>query len=94
MISFFYLPTYSKKWVLAASSNSLFILQDIYKSYRQVLTKIVNALLLLKQGILDKLRLAYIYRLQHKRVQYFNWFILEKRNGNCNELETQSNAGC
>jgi hypothetical protein len=50
---------YSKKWVRQSLSNSLFILQDIYKLYRQVLTSIQSSLLLLKQGRLDKFRLAY-----------------------------------
>ncbi len=50
---------YSKKWVRQSLSNRLFILQDIYKSYRQVLTSTQSSLLLLKQGCLDKFRLAY-----------------------------------
>ncbi len=75
---------------LAESSNGLFVLQDIYKSYRQVLTLIGRSLLLLKQGILDKLRHAYISQNIYKEVQYFNWFILDRRNGNSDDLETQS----
>ncbi len=26
----------------------------------------------------------------HKGIQYFNWFVLDRRNGNSNDLETQS----
>jgi len=63
--------------------------QGIYKSYGQVLTLIISSLLLLKQGILDKFRLDYISQNIHKEVQYFNWFILDRRNGNSDDLETQ-----
>jgi hypothetical protein len=41
---------------------SLFILQDIYKSYRQVLTSITNSPLLLKPENFDKSRLATFYK--------------------------------
>ncbi len=73
-------------WVL---QYFVFRLQVICKSYRQVLTLILSSLLLLKQGSLDKFRLASISQNIHKEVQHFNWFILDKRNGNSDDLETQ-----
>jgi hypothetical protein len=42
------------------------------------------------QGSQDKFRLAYIPQNIHKEVQHFNWFILDRRNGTSDDLETQS----
>ena len=80
----------SENYVWLSSSIFYFRLQVIYKSYRQVLTLILSSLLLLKQGILDKFRLAYISQNIHKEVQHFYWFILDRRNRNSDDLETQS----
>ena len=80
----------SENSVWLSSSIFYFRLQVIYKSYRQVLTSIISFLLLLKQGILDKFRLAYISQNIHKEVQYFNWFVLDRRNGNSDDLEPQN----
>jgi len=48
------------------SSDSLFQLGVIYKSYRQVLTLVNNSQLFLKLEILDNLRLATFHKWQHK----------------------------
>jgi len=48
------------------SSDTLFQLRVIYKSYRQVLTPVNNSELLLKLDILDKLRLVTFHKWQHK----------------------------
>jgi len=47
---------------LAKSFKYLFFFQDIYKSYRQVLTLVGNSLLLLKLQIFNKSRLATLYK--------------------------------
>ncbi len=75
---------------MAGSSIIYIRLQVIYKSYRQVLTLIANSQLLLKQLILDKLRLVAFYKIQHKEIQHFNWLVLDRRNGNSLDLEPQS----
>ncbi len=57
----------------------------------KVLTPTQSSLLLLKQGHLDKFRLAYNpQKYTHKEIQHFNWFILDRRNRNSDDLETQS----
>jgi|APCry1669190288_1035285.scaffolds.fasta_scaffold222087_1 hypothetical protein len=48
------------------SSDTLFQLCVIYKSYRQVLTPDNNSQLLLKLEFLDKLRLATFHEQQHE----------------------------
>jgi hypothetical protein len=80
----------SENSVWLGSSIFYFRLQVIYKSYRQVLTSIISSLLLLKQGSLDKYRLAYILQNIHKGIQHFNWLILDKRNRISDDLEPQS----
>ncbi len=67
-----------------------FRLQDIYKSYRQVLNEIRNFQLLLKREILDKLRLVTSYKMQYKENTTFNWLNPDRRNGNSLYLEPQS----
>ncbi len=68
--------TYNKSWVW----QSLFLLQDIYKSYRQVLTSTQSSLLLLKQGHLGKFRTCLqSTKYTHKEI-HFNWFVLDRRN--------------
>ncbi len=54
------------------------------------MTSILSSLPLLKQGIIGKFRLAYVSQYIHKEVQHFNWFILDRRNGNSDDLETQN----
>ncbi len=54
-----------KNW-FGLSSDTLFQLIVIYKSYRQVLTLVNNSQLLLKLEILDKLRLVTFHKWQHK----------------------------
>jgi hypothetical protein len=49
------------------SSDIVFQLSVIYKSYRQVLTPITNFQFLLKLEILGKLRLFTFHKWQHKR---------------------------
>jgi hypothetical protein len=51
---------------LAYSSDTLFQLSVIYKSYWQVLTHVNNSQLLLKLEILDNLRLVTLHKWQHK----------------------------
>jgi hypothetical protein len=54
-----------------------FKLQVIYKSYRQVLTPVNNAQLLLKLEILDKLRLVTFHKNTiQRKIQHFNWLNL------------------
>jgi hypothetical protein len=67
-----------------------FWLQDIYKSYRQILNEILNFQLLLKREILDKLRLVTSYKMQYKENTTFDWLNPDRRNGNSLDLEPQS----
>jgi hypothetical protein len=60
------LSLYSKKWVWQSLLSILF-LQNIYKSYRQVLTSLENSSLLLKLQIFNKTRLATFYKHQTQR---------------------------
>jgi hypothetical protein len=46
-------------------------------------------MLFLKQGILGKFRLVTSHKNIHKEEQYFNWFVLDRRNGNSYDLEPQ-----
>ncbi len=55
------------KICLACSSDIVFQLQDIYKSYSKVLTPVNNSLLLLKLEILDKLRLVTFHAMATQR---------------------------
>jgi hypothetical protein len=52
---------------LACSSNIVFQLQVIYKSYRQVLTPVNYSQLLLKLEILDKFRLVTFHTMATQR---------------------------
>jgi hypothetical protein len=48
------------------SSYTLFQLHILYKSYRQILTPVINFRLLLKLEILDKLRNVTFHKRPHK----------------------------
>ncbi len=61
---------------LIYSSDTVFQLQVIGKSYRQVLTLINNSQLLLKLEILDKFILVTFHNTHNtKKVQHYNWLI-------------------
>ncbi len=53
-----------------------FKLQVMHKSYRQVLTPVNNAQLLLKLEILDNSDLFHFTKYNTKKLQHYNWFIL------------------
>jgi hypothetical protein len=55
------------KICLAYSSDIVFQLRVIYKSYRQVLTPVNNSQFLLKLQILDKLKLVTLHEMATQR---------------------------
>ncbi len=76
---------------MAGSSIFYIRLQVINKSYRQVLTPTTNLQLLLKLETFDKLRLITSSQIHNtKKCSVFNWFKLDRGNGNSRDLEPQS----